>query len=86
MKRVDLNSNYGEFQADTSVELPDEEADGLIKRGRAVLSAEQRIYNHIDEMAPALQKRSVELLKIANKAGGPRDQSARAAALAAHRK
>lgn len=87
MKRLELISNYGEFQAGTTIALDDDSvADALIKRGGATLAKQQIVYGHIDEMPRALQQRSVEHLEIANKAGGFRAQEARAAALAPFRK
>ena len=85
MKRIELNANYGEFQAGSVVELDDDAADALLKRGRGKLAAQQRVYNHIDEMPRTLQEKSMKALAAADAAGVYRDQPARAAATAPFR-
>ncbi len=86
MKRVELIANHGEFQAGTTVELEDEIAEVVIKRGRGKLAHVQVIYNHIDQMPPKLQAEVTKVLAIADAAGSPREQQARAAATAPYRK
>ena len=53
MKRVLLTANYRvngvEQQAGSVIELEDERASDVIKRGRGKLDALQRVYTHIDD-------------------------------------
>ena len=85
MKRIELNANFGEFQAGSVVELEDDAADGLLKRGRGKLAPLQRVYGHIDEMPPALAQKGLKALEVADKAGGYREQEKRSIATAPFR-
>lgn len=86
MKRVELIANHGEFQAGSTVELEDEVAESVIKRGRGKLSRVQTIYGHIDEMPPRIKEQALQALEIADAAGGYREQQLRAQATAPFRK
>ena len=82
-KRVDLLRDLGsEFMQGAVVQLEDEKAAEIIKRGKGRLAAEQTVYNHMDEMPVELQEESARMLSIADAAGGYREQGARARATA----
>ncbi len=82
-KRVTLRRNYGEFQAGAIIELESDKADRLLKQDRATLAKEQRVYGHEDEMSVTKKEAAINALRVADAAGGYREQQARAAATAA---
>ena len=86
MKRITLTARHGEFQAGVDVELEDEQAADLIKRGKATLAKQQVIYSHEDEMSPSVKEASQRALDAANAAGDFKEQQVRAQATAGFRK
>ena len=86
MKRITLTTNLGEFQSGVDIELEDEKADALIKRGKAMLASQQTVYAHEDEMSDGARATAHKALAAADAAGTPREQQARAAATAPFRK